>query len=92
MKITNKTFHWPIWFVLVIFLVPAFFLPVPMENRLGDIENSICMIGYLLVFSRYLWGWKRGGTVVDFIIYSFIGLFMPYLSGQFVDILCRAIH
>lgn len=91
MKISNEHFSWPIWPLLVI-IVGSFFLPVPSCSPLEQIEDRFWAIGMLLVILRYLWAWKRGGTLVDLIVYAFIGLLMPYISILFVGILSMAVR
>lgn len=90
MKISNETFPWPIWPLLVI-IAGSSFAPVPTCRPLEELQSRFWAIGILLVILRYLWGWKRGGTLVDLIVYALIGLLMPYIAILFVEVLNEAI-
>lgn len=92
MKIANKTLIWPVWLIVAIIAVSAFGLPVPTCRPLGQLEDRLCLVGYVLVVSRYLWSWKRGGALIDLVLYSIIGLLMPYVSILFVGVLSMVIE
>ena len=87
MKITNETFAWPIWLLPVIIGAPLMIYPRGTCRPLGSLEDGIYIVVYLFVSLRYLWAWKRGGTLIDLIIYSFIGFFVPFITYYFLRLL-----
>ena len=87
MKIVNKRFAWPIWPLAVIVVVSGMALPVISCRRVAQIEDGFCYTGLFLVSLRYLWGWKRGGYLVDLIVYLLLGLLMPIISISYVRLL-----
>ena len=92
MKITNEPFPWPLWLLPVIIVVSSITWVVIIGDPLANLRASLCAVGWILIILRYLWGWKRGGSLMDLIIYSLIGLFMPYISDLFVEILRMAVR
>jgi len=87
MKIGNETFAWPIWLLPVIIGAPLMIYPRGTCRSLGSLEDGIYILVYLLVSLRYLRGWKRGGNMIDLIIYSTIGFSVPYLTSSFLRLL-----
>ena len=89
MKINRKRFPWPIWLLLLIVAVSAL-APLPTGNN-TQLYDKFYLVGLLLVISRYLWSWRRGGTLIDLVIYLLMVLFMRYIAVLFVELLSMAI-
>ena len=88
----NKRFAWPIWPLPLIIFLSGFSYPMILDNRFADVETSLCLIGWALVILRYLWGWKRGGYLLDLLAYCLIAFMMPFIASIFVGVLIKFVE
>lgn len=84
-SVSQERFNWPIWVLFCIIFLYELLVPRISHHSW---EESLCdlytYIGFGLVAVRYIWGWLKRGEIIDWYIYVFLLLFMPFVARVFV--------
>lgn len=88
MRITSKTYYWPIG-VLPVMVVVSAIMPRPNNGFLDTIDGRIHAIGIGMISIRYLYAWRKGAPFFDFIVYVLLGVFIPYAALIFVELISK---
>ena len=84
-SVSDERFNWPIWVLFCIIFLYELLVPrISHHSWEESLYDRYTYIGYGLVAMRYIWGWLKRGEIIDWYIYVFLLLFMPFVAMFFV--------